>query len=135
MVKFSRQIYQKYVTLGNKGEPMLYVTLQNALFGCLRSALLFYLKLFADLEEQGFRLNPYDLCVANKIINRTQMTLTCHVNDTKISHLEPNEVKKVIEWFKSIYGANVRVSRGTTHNYLGMMLLYSNKQVRISMAD
>ncbi len=41
----------------------------------------------------------------------------------------------MIEWFKSIYEENVRVSRGTTHNYLGMMLSYSNNQVRILMAD
>ncbi len=81
MVMFALQIYQKYVTLGNKGEPMLYVTLQKALYGCLQYALLFYLKLVADLEGQGFCLNPYDPCVANKIVNGTQMTLTFHIDD------------------------------------------------------
>ncbi len=135
MVKFAPQVYRKYVTLGNKGEPMLYVTLQKALYGCLRSALLFYLKLVADLEGYGFRLNPYDPCVANKIVNGKQMTLTFHVDDIKISHVDQLEVTKLIQWFKSIYGANVRVSRGTTHDYLGMMLSFSNGQVRISMAD
>ncbi len=33
MVKFAPQIYRKYVTLGVKGEPILYVTLQKALYG------------------------------------------------------------------------------------------------------
>ncbi len=135
MVKFAPQIYCKYITLGNRREPMLYVTLQKALYGCLWSALLFYLKLVADLEGQGFCLNPYDPCVANKIVNRTQMMLTFHVDDVQILHLDPNEVTKLIECFKSIYGANVWVSRGTTHDYLGMMLLYLIKQVWISMAD
>ena len=135
MVKFAPQIYRKYVTLGSKGEPMLYVTLQKALYGCLRSALLFYLKLVADLEGKGFRLNPYDPCVANKMIKGAQMTMTFHVDDIKISHRDPDQVTKIIEWFKSIYGGNVRVSRGTTHDYLGMMLSYSNNQVRVSMAS
>ena len=135
MVKFAPQIYRKYVTLGVKGEPMLYVTLQKALYGCLRSALLFYLKLVADLEGQGFRLNPYDPCVANKVIDGGQMTLTFHVDDIKISHRDPAQVDDLIDWFKSIYGSNVRVSRGRTHDYLGMMLSYSDGKVRISMAD
>ncbi len=76
MVKFALQIYCKYVTLGTKAEPMLYVTVQKALYGCLQFALLFYLKLVANLEWQGFWLNPYDPCVANKVVNGMQMTLT-----------------------------------------------------------
>ncbi len=62
------------------------------------------------------------------------MTLTFHIDGIKILHLDPEEVTKLIKWFKLIYGKNFRVSRGTTHN-LGMMLSYSNNQVRISMAD
>ena len=135
MVKFAPQIYRKYVTVGAKGEPVLYVTLQKALYGCLRSALLFYLKLVADLEGRGFRLNSYDPCVANKMVNGSQMTMTFHVDDIKISHKDPKQVTEIIEWFKSIYGNNVRVSRGTTHDYLGMMLSYSENKVRVSMAS
>mmetsp|Transcript_17391 Transcript_17391/g.36461 ORF Transcript_17391/g.36461 Transcript_17391/m.36461 type:complete len:230 (+) Transcript_17391:3553-4242(+) len=135
MVKFAPQISWEYVTLWTKGEPMLYFTLQKALYGCLRLVLLFHLKLVADLEGQGFCLNLYDPCVANKVVNGSQMTLTFHVDDIKISHLDPEEVSNLIDWFKCIYGKNVRVSRGTSHDYLGMMLLYPNNQVRISMAD
>ncbi len=79
-------------------------------------------------------MNPYDPCVANKMIDGHQMTLTFHVDDIKISYHDPDEVNKLIGWFKSIYGDNVRVSRGTTHDYLGMMMSYSNNQVHISMA-
>ncbi len=114
---------------------MLYITLQKALYGCLQSALFFYLKLVADLEGQGFCLNPYNPCVANKVINGKQKSLTFRVNDIKILHIDPDEVTRLIDWFKLSYGVNVRVSRGTTHDYLGMMLMNSNNQVRISMAD
>ncbi len=74
--------------LGTRGEPMLYVTFQKALYGCLHSVLLFYLKLVADLEGQGFCLNPYDPSVASKTVNGSQMTFTFYVDDMKISHLD-----------------------------------------------
>ncbi len=36
---------------------------------------MFYRKLVVDLENAGFKLNPYDPCVVNKTINGTQMTV------------------------------------------------------------
>ena len=62
-------MYRKYVTTGPNGEPILYVRWFKPLCGLLRSALLFYKKLRADLEKMGFEVNPYDPCVANKVIN------------------------------------------------------------------
>jgi hypothetical protein len=58
--------------------------MQKAIYGFLRSALLFYRKLMADLESIAFKLNPYDPCVANKAKNGTQMTVCWHVNDLKV---------------------------------------------------
>jgi hypothetical protein len=69
MVKTAPNIYRKYITVDANNQPVIYVKLQKALYGCLRSALLFYLKFVGDIESQGFALNPYDPCVANKVIN------------------------------------------------------------------
>jgi hypothetical protein len=91
----------------------------------IRSALLFYQKLVGDLESQGFETNPYDPCVANKMVAGKQFTLTCHVDDTKMSHKDPKEVTKVIEWSKGIYGENMHVSRGLVHDHLWMTLDYT----------
>ena len=91
MCKVAPGVYTKYVTIEN-GVKVLYVRLLNALYGTLKAALLFYQKLVKDLEAEGFELNPYDLCVANKMINNKQMTLTWHVDDMKISHVNPQEV-------------------------------------------
>ena len=41
LVQLDPTIYQKYITTGPKGEPTLYVKLLKALYGLLRSALLF----------------------------------------------------------------------------------------------
>jgi hypothetical protein len=45
MVKADPNIYRKYITLDAYNQPILYVKLQKALYGCLISALLFYEKL------------------------------------------------------------------------------------------
>ncbi len=58
-------IYCKHITVNNKGESILYVKLHKALYGLLKSALLFYKKLSGDLKNYGFTINPYDPCVAN----------------------------------------------------------------------
>jgi len=72
--------------------------MQKALYGILRSALLFYKKLVADLESDGFVLNPYDSCVVNKVVNGKQMTVCWHVNDLKVSHCNPAQVTIFGEW-------------------------------------
>jgi hypothetical protein len=56
MALIEPKLYRKYVFTNSKGESMLYVKLQKALYGLLRSALLFYKKLVADLKAYGFEV-------------------------------------------------------------------------------
>jgi hypothetical protein len=128
MVMAAPQTYRKSVTTGSKGEPILFVRLQKAFYGMLKSALLFYKKLVTYLMAQGFEVNPYDPCVVNKMINGQQMTICWHADDLKISHKDAREVTKIEEWLRSIYG-NVTVSGGKKHMYLGMQLDYSEPKV------
>jgi hypothetical protein len=90
MVKAAPNIYRKFITLDANNQPILYVKLQKALYGCLRSALLFYEELVGDLKSQGFNSNMYDPCVANKVIKGEQFTLVWHVDDIKMSHKDSN---------------------------------------------
>jgi hypothetical protein len=92
MVQVAPNLYRKYITVNRKGTAILYVKMQKALYGLLRSALLFYRKLVSDLESDGFMLNTYGSCVANKIVNGKQMTVCWHVNDLKVSHCDSNQV-------------------------------------------
>ena len=41
------------------------------------------------MESPGFEYNPYDPCVANKIMNEKQLTATIHVDHVKSSHDYP----------------------------------------------
>ena len=53
MVKTKPIIYWIFVMIENK-QTVLYVKLQKSLYGCLRSAILFYEKLVSDLNTRGF---------------------------------------------------------------------------------
>jgi hypothetical protein len=122
MVQVAPNLYRKYILVDKRNAPILHVKIQKALYGLLRSALLFYQKLVGDLESNGFVLNPYDPCVANKDINGNQMTVCWHVDDLKVSHVDPTEVSKFGQWLSTTYGIAVAEHRGKVHDYLGMML-------------
>ena len=83
---------------------MLYVHLSKALYRVLQSALLFHKKLQTELEDFRFEANPYDLCVANKIVNGSQMIGLWHVDVLKIYHKDCLEVTKFLNHFAKIYG-------------------------------
>jgi hypothetical protein len=103
------------------------VRLKKALYGTLQAALLFWEDLSENLKEWGFKLNPYDRCVANKEINGSQCTVLWHVDDLKISHVDPKVVEDLITKMNGRYGveAPLVVNRGKVHDYLGMTLDYS----------
>ena len=67
---------------------MLYVNPNEALYGLLKSDLLFYKKSVAKLESLGFELNAYDPCVVNHMIKGKHQTVTWHLDDFKISHID-----------------------------------------------
>jgi uncharacterized membrane-anchored protein len=70
-----------------RGRKVLYLRLLKALYGCVKSALLWNKLFSTTLKDLGFELNPYDTCVANKIINGSQCTIVWYVDkNTKISH-------------------------------------------------
>jgi hypothetical protein len=91
MVQVAPNLYRKYISVDKKGMAILYIKMQKAIYGLLRSALLFYKECVANLESIRLKLNPYDPCVANKKVNGTQMTLCWHVDDLKVSHVDPKE--------------------------------------------
>ena len=75
LVKVDPSLYSKYVITSMQVVPMLYVKLTKAIYGMLRSAMLFLKNLRVHLEVKGFEVNPYDPCVANKLVNGSQMTV------------------------------------------------------------
>jgi hypothetical protein len=69
LVNIAPQVIGPYVLINKSGQKVLLVQCVNALYGMLVAALLYYKKFVKSLTKQGFKLNPYDACVANKTVN------------------------------------------------------------------
>jgi hypothetical protein len=100
----------------------------------MKSALLCYWKLVSELRAMGFELNPYDPCIANKMVEGEQLTVHWHVDNLMISHVKTDAIMTLVKAIKVIYGDNLAGNVGTKHNYLGMEFDYSSDgEVKINM--
>ncbi|KAG7373061.1 reverse transcriptase RNA-dependent DNA polymerase [Nitzschia inconspicua] len=119
--------YCQFVTY-ERGKKVLYTQLDKVLYGALQSALLFWKKLTAYVVDTlGFEINPFDACVANKVIKGKQCTIVWYVDDLKLSHEDPAVVEDIFAKLQAEFGkeAPLTVTRGKVHNYLGMRIDYS----------
>jgi hypothetical protein len=137
LLNLDEEKYQPFV-LHKGNNKILFVVMQKALYGMLQSALLYYKKFKKDIEQIGFKINPYDPCVANGMINGHQHTITWHVDDIKSSLVDVND--DFLHWLEAMYASDgigqITASRGLKHNYLGMTLDYSKKgELKLNMTD
>jgi hypothetical protein len=89
-----------------------------------------------ELQDMGYEINPYNPCIANKMVNGSQMTIRWHIDDLMISHLKQEEIMQMIQQIKDIDGDNLKENAGTVHDYLGMTFNYLfDKEVQINMWD
>ena len=93
------QINSKYLSFVTQegGKQVLYMSLKKALYGCLQSVILWYITFKNCLEHLDFKLNSYNPCVANKMINGEQCTICWYVDESKISHVDSKTVDWVID--------------------------------------
>ena len=143
LLDIAPKVYQPFFITDKSGTKQLIVQCKNAIYGTMVASLLYYRKFSKSLIDYGFEFNPYDPCVANKMIDGSQMTICFHVDDCKISHSSSKVVDDFIAWLKQEYesifedgSGQMTVSRGKTHKYLGMNLDYSTTgEVKITMFD
>jgi hypothetical protein len=121
LIEAAPDVYRPYAHKDGRGQTLLYVLLTRALYGCMKAALQFWKHLSGNLIKLGYVLNPYDTCVANKTIDGAQCTITWHVDDLKISHMDDGIVRSEIKGLEDIYGPMV-TTYGDYHTYLGMDL-------------
>jgi hypothetical protein len=64
---------------------VLYVKMLKAIYGMPQSSLLYYKKFHKDIESVGFEVNPYNPCVAKRIVNGhgNQHTVSSHIDNLK----------------------------------------------------
>ena len=109
------------------GRKVIYAEVLQALYGMLVAALLWYKQFRSDLETIGFEFNPYDPCVANRMVNGKKHTMRFHVDDLMSSHMEAKVNDQFLVWLNKKYGGYgaVKATRGKRHDYLGMTLDFS----------
>ena len=54
------------------------------------------------IEGLGFEINPYDRCVANKVIEGKKCTMAWYVEDNKLSYKNPQVILDIIDEEKNI---------------------------------
>ena len=130
--------YGPFVVFDGK-KKVIYVQVLRAIYGMLQAALLWYKKFRKDLEEIGFKFNPYDPCVANKMVRGKQHTIRFHVDDLMSSHVDPEVNKEFHAWLVMKYGkiGEVKTHTGNEHDYLGMIFRFDRKKkfVEIDMRN
>jgi hypothetical protein len=136
MVEIDPETYGPFVVY-ERGRKVLYVLVLRAIYGMLQAALLWYKKFQKELEENGFIFNPYDPCVANRMVNGKQQCIRFHVDDLMSSHVDPKVNDDFLKWLNEMYGnyGEVKATRGNTHDYLGMTLIFKDKKVTVDMTD
>jgi hypothetical protein len=137
LAKVDSKLYTTYLGT-ERGQPVLYVQLQKALYGTLTAAMLFWKDLSAHLSDEGFVANPYDCCVMNRTVGGKQQTVLWHVDDLKISHVDGAVNEQLLNKLNEWYGKEtpLTVTRGDMHEYLGMTIDYSVEgKVKIRMDD
>ena len=119
-------VYDDYVIYEGDNK-LVYVIMLKVLYGMMIASVLYYKRFIKDIKTIGFELNPYDMCVANRIVDKKQHTIIWHVNDVKSSHVDPKVNDKFKEWYQKIQGkfGDVKVTRGKIHDYLAMILDYT----------
>ena len=114
-----------------KGRKVIFLKLKKALYGCIQSSLLWWKLLTTTLiEKMGFTLNPYDLCVANKMVNGSQLTVLWYVDDLKISHVEEQVVLDTVKQLEGFFGT-LTFTAGNEHTYVDMKVDIVDGKVQI----
>jgi hypothetical protein len=130
MVKVAPKLYRKYITTNAKGKPVLCLQLEKAVYGMMKSALLFYQKQWvADLTSLGFTINPYDPCVASKIVDGHQLTVCWHFDNLLTGHAKPDTATRFRTWIAKHYNTpdkKLTPTRGSYHDYLGININFTD---------
>ena len=133
-MRISKEVSQIMANLDNtfnsflNTDGTLVVELDRALYGCIESALLWFCELSGFLTKIGFAANPYDICVMNRTTKAGKATIGIYVDDILLTCSHPSLADTIIQDLEKEY-KQLKVNRGLTHNYLGMVLDFSHKGV------
>ena len=109
----------------------------------MKSALIWYNTFVNTLKKMDFELNPFDPCIANKVIDGHQCTIVWYVDNTKISHKDPQVVTNIIKAIEVDHD-QMTLKRGKSHTFVGMnfelkddgsLHIWTKEYIREALAD
>ena len=107
-----------------RDDGTMIVKLSKALYGCVESAKLWYDHIANTLQTQGFKPNPIDICVFNKTVDGSQVTVCIHVDDLMVTSVNKIACNELLQYLKNVY-KDISVTEGKVHKYLGMIFDFS----------
>ena len=114
-------------TKSGKKIKVLFLKVIRAIYGCIEAAIQWY-KLFTEvLQKEGFKINPYDKCIANKMINGSQCSVAWHVDDCMASHKCKKVLHELGQTMIKHFG-EMMISTGNDHEFLGMSIHFDRKK-------
>ena len=79
-------VYGPYVTMNIKGTNQFITQCMNDTNGNMMESLIYYCIFLKTSKINKFKMNPYDPCVSNRMINRLQQLILFNVEYCKLSH-------------------------------------------------
>ena len=76
--------YGTFVITYKKDKKVVILKCMDAMYGTMVDSLIYYKKFVKTLKRTIFQINPYDPCVANRLVNDNQQTIYFHVDDCKL---------------------------------------------------
>ena len=111
---------------------MLYLLTLRTLYGYIKSSLLSHSLYNETLEEEGYKLNPYNYCIANKTISYKQSTIAWYIAINRASHVNPKVVEDLLNKIRSFFG-KMTVTRVKRHTFIGMDLSIVDPRIKVNM--
>ena len=93
----SPYVYGLYVTTDRKGIKKLINQFINDVYGSMVASIIYYYKFCKTLELNKFKMNLYDTCFTNILVNGLQQYIIFHVDDFKLIHKDPKINDSFIE--------------------------------------
>ena len=110
--------YLEFVT-EERGQKTLYVQVLKAIYSMIESMLLWYELFTTTLIGLGFKLNLYDRCLTNKVINGKQCTIAWYMDNNKILHMDDKVNTMIADEIKKKFGKLARTT-GRSQMFLGI---------------
>ena len=89
LLDISPDLYGLYLTMDRKGIKQLITQCMNVIYGTMVEILLNYCKFFKMLKLDKFKMNPYDPCAANILVNVLQKSILFRDDGFKLRHKVP----------------------------------------------